>query len=252
MSQLIPIEREGVRVLLTSQLAEAYETTPEIISNNFNRNKTRYTESKHYFLLEGEALKEFKATVHQIDDQFKHTPKVYLWTEKGALLHAKSLNTDKAWEVYDHLVETYFRMQQVAADSSQLQVLMNLKLEQQRQAAALQAIEQKLDRMQTLPPAPDLWNWREDCERMVERIAQVRNVSCQIVQWECFCLVDFRCHVRLAVRLRHEQIRIMRQRNLSDPLLSEITELDIIADDIRLIKGYVEIVHEMAVKYGAA
>ncbi|MDR1208858.1 MAG: hypothetical protein LBK41_00865 [Clostridiales bacterium] len=36
--------------------------------------------------------------------------KLYLWTERGALLHAKSLNTDKAWEVYDRLVETYFRV----------------------------------------------------------------------------------------------------------------------------------------------
>ena len=33
---------------------------------------------------------------------------LYLWTEKGALLHAKSLNTDKAWEVYDYLVDFYF------------------------------------------------------------------------------------------------------------------------------------------------
>ena len=34
---------------------------------------------------------------------------LYLWTEKGALLHAKSLNTDKAWQVYDYLVDFYFR-----------------------------------------------------------------------------------------------------------------------------------------------
>lgn len=39
----------------------------------------------------------------------KNVNKLYLWTEKGALLHAKSLNTDQAWEVYDQLVETYFR-----------------------------------------------------------------------------------------------------------------------------------------------
>lgn len=37
------------------------------------------------------------------------TSHIYLWTEKGALLHAKSLNTDKAWEVYDYLVDFYFR-----------------------------------------------------------------------------------------------------------------------------------------------
>ena len=39
------------------------------------------------------------------------TSHLYLWTEKGALLPAKSLNTDKAWEVYDYLVDFYFRAQ---------------------------------------------------------------------------------------------------------------------------------------------
>lgn len=107
--KLVPIEREGKRVLLTSQLAESYETTPEIISNNFNRNKTRYEAGKHYFVLEGEALRDFKLTTHQIDDSLLRVNKLYLWTERGALLHAKSLNTDRAWEVYDKLVETYFR-----------------------------------------------------------------------------------------------------------------------------------------------
>lgn len=105
---LVPIEQEGQRVLLTSQLAESYATTPEIISNNFNRNRARYEAGKHYFVLEGDALRKFKAN-HQFDEQLKFSTKLYLWTERGALLHAKSLNTDRAWEVYDRLVETYFR-----------------------------------------------------------------------------------------------------------------------------------------------
>ena len=45
---------------------------------------------------------------HQIDDGSKKASKLYLWTEKGAFLHAKSLNTDMAWEVYDRLVDNYF------------------------------------------------------------------------------------------------------------------------------------------------
>ena len=39
----------------------------------------------------------------------KTANKLYLWTERGALLHAKSINTDQAWEVYDRLVDFYFR-----------------------------------------------------------------------------------------------------------------------------------------------
>ena len=41
---------------------------------------------------------------YQFDTQFKYAKSLYLWTEKGALLHAKSVNPDKAWEVYDFLM----------------------------------------------------------------------------------------------------------------------------------------------------
>ena len=102
------IEVNGIRVLLTRQLAEAYGTERQTISNNYTRNKKRYVEGKHVIILSGDYLKEFKAS-HQIDDNLKYAHTLYLWTEKGALLHAKSLNTDKAWEVYDYLVDFYFR-----------------------------------------------------------------------------------------------------------------------------------------------
>lgn len=106
---LVPIEQAGQRVLLTSQLAESYETEVQVITNNFNRNKARYQEGKHYYALEGEAKHNFLNQT-QIDlGSVKNAKTLYLWTERGALLHAKSLNTDRAWEVYDRLVETYFR-----------------------------------------------------------------------------------------------------------------------------------------------
>lgn len=43
-----------------------------------------------------------------------NTRRLYLWTERGALLHAKSINTDKAWDVYEQLLDTYFRVQEMS------------------------------------------------------------------------------------------------------------------------------------------
>ncbi len=106
---LTPIENEGKRVLTTAQLAESYETSVDTINRNFNRNKERYTEGKHYYCLTGNELKEFFASDKLSVANSSKIRTLYLWTEKGALLHAKSLNTDKAWEVYDLLVENYFR-----------------------------------------------------------------------------------------------------------------------------------------------
>ncbi len=73
-------EYKDIRVLTTQQIAEAYKTDSKVISNNFNRNKERYTEGKHYICLEGEALKEFK-TNHHFDESSKIN-RIYLWTEK--------------------------------------------------------------------------------------------------------------------------------------------------------------------------
>lgn len=108
MNELKIVEYQNQRVLTTSQLAESYGTNSRRISENFTRNETRFIEGKHFFNLEGEMLKSFKN--EYANCVIANTvSKLYLWTERGAFLHAKSLNTDKAWEVYDSLVEHYFK-----------------------------------------------------------------------------------------------------------------------------------------------
>jgi len=104
------IERAGEHVLTTAQLAEAYETDVKEISYNFSNNKNRYVEGKHFYCLTRDALRKFKrdSVISGIAIP-KNVNRYYLWTERGALLHAKSLNTEKAWKVYDFLVEYYFR-----------------------------------------------------------------------------------------------------------------------------------------------
>lgn len=108
MNELRITEYKGIRVLTTQQIAKAYETDRKVISYNFNHNKERYAEGKHYICLTDDELKAFR----EIHDLPTNLNKLYLWTEKGAFLHAKSLNTDKAWDVYDRLVDTYFEKPQ--------------------------------------------------------------------------------------------------------------------------------------------
>jgi hypothetical protein len=115
MQNLQVIEIKGQRVLTTRQLATAYETEVKVIQNNFQRNKDRYTAGKHYIYMDRDELREVKATYPQFDGELNRTSRANFWTEKGALLHAKSLNTEKAWEVYDYLVDFYFRVKEKTA-----------------------------------------------------------------------------------------------------------------------------------------
>ena len=108
------VEVRGIRVLTSKQLAEEYGASTQKIKQNFANNRKRFVEGKHYISFTGDDLRNFKNQVENIDLVDGRTSHLYLWTEKGALLHAKSLNTDKAWEVYDYLVDFYFRANEKA------------------------------------------------------------------------------------------------------------------------------------------
>jgi phage regulator Rha-like protein len=108
MKQLKAIEKNDQRVLTTAQIAEVYGSDTKTISYNFNYNKSRFVEGKHFFLLSGEDRKQFLLNNREIHDSSKHAKVIYLWTAKGSLLIAKTLGTDKAWTAYETLVDDYF------------------------------------------------------------------------------------------------------------------------------------------------
>ena len=112
INELQPVEYDHIRVLTTQQLAESYETTNKVISNNFNNNKNYYQIGKHYFLLKGKELKEFKSKSLNLGIA-NNINTLYLWTERGAFLHAKSLNSPKAWELYDKLVDFILKVKNI-------------------------------------------------------------------------------------------------------------------------------------------
>lgn len=154
MTDLMVIERQGLRVLTTAQLAECYGTDSKVISYNYNHNKDRYEEGKHYICLTGDELRAFR----EIHDLPKNLNRTYLWTERGALLHAKSLNTDKAWEVYGELVETYFRAKtaQTALQnlSPQLQAMINLEVRQNNLESRMNDLERRITTETVPDPEP--------------------------------------------------------------------------------------------------
>lgn len=101
------IEYHGEPVLTTAQLAAAYETAETNIKNNFRNNVDRFIEGKHYFKVEGADLNILR--VKNLDLQISpKTRTFYLWTKRGALRHCKSIGTDRAWEVFELLEDTYF------------------------------------------------------------------------------------------------------------------------------------------------
>ncbi|WP_418560516.1 phage antirepressor KilAC domain-containing protein [Longicatena caecimuris] len=114
MNELQIIEYSNQRVLTTQQLAEVYETSAKNIQMNFANNKARFIEGKHYHILKGADLKEFKNNLpNDIGLVGNRASQLILWTEKGADRHCKILDTDKAWEQFDNLEDTYFKVKEM-------------------------------------------------------------------------------------------------------------------------------------------
>lgn len=95
-------------MITTAQLAEVYGTTADNINNNFSQNSNRFEAGKHYILLTGEELRQFKNLPVINGVVAKNTSRLYLWTRRGASRHCKILGTDKAWEQFDYLEDNYF------------------------------------------------------------------------------------------------------------------------------------------------
>lgn len=107
MKDLIPVKFNEEIVITTKMLAQVYECEDGNITWNFNHNKDKFIEGKHYYKVEGEELKNLRVCFSHLQISPK-TRTLYLWTKRGASRHCKMLGTDKAWEMFDTLEENYF------------------------------------------------------------------------------------------------------------------------------------------------
>lgn len=181
MGELQVIEYQNQRVLTTAQLAESYGTDKKVISYNFNNNKKRYTEEKHFFALEGEDKRAFINRL-EIHDSSKNAKTIYLWTEKGAWMHAKSLNTDQAWNAYEMLVDEYYKIKesipQLSSLSPQLQLLIQMEMQMKQLEERAEQVEKKTEQIdEKMNVIAETFtqdrndNWRRNIVTMLKRIA---------------------------------------------------------------------------------
>ncbi|CAH1091216.1 putative antirepressor protein [Acinetobacter phage MD-2021a] len=114
-TQVSIINFNSVPVVTTEMLADFYQTETKHIQNNYLRNSARFIEGKHFFKLVGEQLKQFKNLPSLRGLVNKRAPQLTLWTERGAARHAKMLDTDQAWEVFEQLEDCYFVRKEILA-----------------------------------------------------------------------------------------------------------------------------------------
>ncbi|EEJ2341140.1 ORF6N domain-containing protein [Salmonella enterica subsp. enterica serovar Oslo] len=110
---LSPVAYNQSPVITTELLAQIYGTTAHSITKNHRSNADRFILGKHYYKVVGEELATLRITFGDLQISPK-TRSLILWTERGAARHAKMLETDQAWEVFEKLEDCYFSQKQPA------------------------------------------------------------------------------------------------------------------------------------------
>ena len=179
IDELVAVEWNSARVLTTAQLAEFYECEPEKIKLNFNRNRNRFVAGKHFFKLEGDALKSLRVSFGYLQISPK-TRALYLWTKRGAARHAKMLSTNSAWEVFELLEDSYFDQQAASLQDDDTRAIL-------------------LEILDAVNSAPDAREILSELAQALKQFAQTEQKIGEILAKMIFALKDSSTKERIAV-----------------------------------------------------
>ena len=164
-------------------------------------------------------------------------------------------------KVEDGAKQMVLRMQEM---SPQLQVMINMELEQkrqakeqERQAAEIAAVKEQgqkvVERVESIREvvAIDTTSWREDTRNLINKMAQEMGggMAFQQIRTESYEFLEKRMGANLKQRLTNKRRR-MAEEGICKSARDKLSYVDIIAEDKKLVEGYTAIVKEMAIKYG--
>lgn len=151
-------------------------------------------------------------------------------------------------------VEKEFKQQALntQALSPQLQALINIELKQKQMEQDIADTKQDVRGIRDVV-ALNSTNWKSDSSRIISSIAGKLGDFSHIkdIRNEIYDQLEQRMACRLSIRLTNKR-KTMAENGVCKSKRDKLNNLDVIADDKKLIEGYVAIVKEMAIKYGVA
>lgn len=247
---------EGKKCVSDKTIAEIHNITPRDVRKAIIRNEVRFKEAVDFIDLkrwesDDHLLKQLEYTSQQI----LQAERIYILSERGYAKLIKIMDTDLAWEIHDKLIDEYFELrenqQNIRELSPQLQFLINMELEQKRQAERLQEVDSKLDSLKEVV-ALSPTQWRKDSSSIINKIALKLGgyEHIRAIREESYKLLEQRMGVALNIRLTNKK-KTMALNGICKSKLDKLNQLDVISDDKKLVEGYIAIVKELSIKYGA-
>jgi hypothetical protein len=251
-------EFNGQRVVTFKDIDTLHERVEGTAGRNFRENKERFIENVDFFFVKPADIQNNEIRRSEINNSG-----TYLITESGYLMLVKSFTDDLAWKVQRQLVNTYFRAKEQNLLINQLspnlqlfnqlfQALANNELEQKKLQQAVTETKQEIQAIRDVV-ALNPNAWRKETTEMINKMAQKIGgfEHIQLIREESYKMLDEKLGVSLAARLLNKKKK-MALEGVCKSKIDKVNKLDVIADDKKLINGYVNIIKELAIKYGVA
>lgn len=136
--------------------------------------------------------------------------------------------------------------------SPELRLLISMELKQKEQEQRVSKVEERVESIREVV-ALDTTSWRDDTGIILRKIGIELGggQAYSQVRTESYELLEKRMGVSLKIRLTNKRRR-MADEGACKSARDKLSNVDIIAEDKKLIEGYTAIVKEMAIKYGVA
>ena len=255
---------EGKKAMLAKEIAQIHGKDIGRINEAINNNRKRFNNG-----IDVIDLKESPLVIDLIDkgiytqNGVNRSSHIYLLSERGYSKLLKILEDDVAWEQYEKLVDGYFTLRGQALDTAQLSPELQMfkqifdsvakqQLEQKKLKAEVEETKEQIQGIRDVV-AINSTDWKSSCKSLVVKIANRLGGfnHIQDVYKEAYSMLEKRMGVQLNTRLTNKRRR-MADEGICKSRRDKPNYIDVIADDKKLIEGYVSIVKELSIKYGAA
>lgn len=109
---------EGKKAMLVRDIAMIHNQTMGNVNLLINRNRKRFKDGIDIIDLKEDNFAIVLSNSGFSQNQINASKHVYLLSERGYAKLLKILEDDKAWEIYDELVDNYFNMRQAIKTDS--------------------------------------------------------------------------------------------------------------------------------------
>lgn len=249
---------KGKRAMLISEIAKIHGKDVRHVNERINFNLKRFKNGTDYINLLGvdildSQLKELGFSQQSINSYRGKGSGIYVLSERGYSKLLKVLDDDMAWELYDQLVDEYFQMREqinTSGFSPELQLLIKLEQGQKQLNENYQALGNKMNGIREVITL-NAGDWRKDTTNLINKVAKKRGGFDEYrhVRNEIYEIVEQRGGYSLKTRLTNKRRRLAED-GVPKYKRSELSNVDVIADDKRLIELYIAVVKDFAIRHG--